>query len=111
MTAAMPLPSAADALPAPILERPRAPFTLAHLRPGAPSATQLLPALPALPAISYVQAVTTAAGYEAEPDQLLAPEDVLPLVPAVWRAQELFPTQEGLEAAVATLTRFATWLP
>ncbi|MGY1691118.1 hypothetical protein [Geodermatophilus sp. SYSU D01105] len=105
MTAALPAaPAADDPLPA----RPRAPFTLADLRPGAPSAAQ---PLPALPAVSYTQAVTVAAGHRTDPDQPLAPAELLPLLPAVWRELGLFPTQDGLDAAVATLARFAAWLP
>jgi hypothetical protein len=107
MTAALPVAPGADDLPA-APARPRAPFTLADLRPGAPSAEQRLPALPA---VSYAQAVTVAAGYRMGPDQPLAPAVLLPLLPAVWRELDLFPTQDGLDAAIATLARFAAWLP
>lgn len=108
MTAAVPVPPpAADQEPA-VPARVRAQFTLADLRPGSPAAAQ---PLPALPTVSYAQAVTVAAGHRAEPDQPLVPTEVLALLPAVWRQLRLFPTHDGLDAAVATLSRLATWLP
>ncbi|MGY2078815.1 hypothetical protein [Modestobacter sp. SYSU DS0657] len=108
MTAAMTVPLPADDLPDVSPARPRAPFTLADLRPGAPAAA---PPLPAPPGVSYAQAVTVAAGHRTDPDQPLASAELLPLLPAVWRELGLFPTQDGLAAAIATLARFAAWLP
>ncbi|MCZ2859189.1 hypothetical protein [Blastococcus sp. VKM Ac-2987] len=109
MTAAVPVPPAVEEVLEPAVPaRVRAPFTLADLRPGAPTAPQ---PLPALPTASYAEAVTIAAGHRAEPDQPLMPAEVLALLPAVWRELNLFPTPAGLDAAVATLSRFAAWLP
>lgn len=107
MTAAITAPPAADNLPDNAPARPRGPFTLADLRPGAPTATQ--PVL-ALAAVSYAQAVTVAAGHRTDPDQPQEPAELLPLLPAVWRELDLFPTQDGLDAAITTLARFTAWL-
>ena len=66
--------------------------------------------LPALPAVSYAQAMTVTAGYRTDPDQPLTPDELLPLLPAVWHQLALFPTQDGLDAALSSLTRLAAWL-